>query len=442
MDSLANWTWQLDGWIVAAGALSAVAASLLGNFLVLRRMSLLGDAISHAVLPGLAVAFLITGSRSNWPMFVGAVIVGVLTAFFSEWIRGVGKVDEGAAMGVVFTSLFAIGLLLIVQAADHVDLDPGCVLYGSIELTPLDRTQIGSRRIPQAVVILGAVAALNATFVLLFFKELKIVSFDPALGTTSGFSATLMHYALMVLVAVTAVASFESVGSILVVAMFIVPPATAYMLTDRLGVMIFLSVLLAGFSAVIGHIGALVVPRWFGFQSTTTSGMIAVAAGVMLTFAVALAPRRGILVQWGRRRTLSARILAEDVIALLYRFQERGERTRGDFENLRRILLAGSSALRGIIWWLQARGEVARSNGKYYLTSRGYDRATALIRSHRLWEQYLAVEAAVDPRRIHESAEQFEHFTDPGLREDLDGATSSARTDPHGTPIPPEKPDY
>ena len=122
MLGLDNWNWAFDGWIVAAGVLCAVASSLVGNFLVLRRMSLLGDAISHAVLPGLAAAFLITGARESWPMFLGAAIVGVVTALATEWIRGYGKVDEGAAMGVVFTGLFALGLVMIVQGADRVDL--------------------------------------------------------------------------------------------------------------------------------------------------------------------------------------------------------------------------------------------------------------------------------------------------------------------------------
>ena len=130
-----NW-YMYDTWIVIVGALCAIAAALPGTFLVLRRMSMMGDAISHAVLPGLAVAFLVTGTRASFAMFAGAAIVGVLTAVFTQWISQWGRVDRGASMGIVFTTLFAIGLLLIVQAADHVDLDPGCVLYGAIELTP------------------------------------------------------------------------------------------------------------------------------------------------------------------------------------------------------------------------------------------------------------------------------------------------------------------
>ena len=130
--------YAIDTWIVIVGMLAAVSCTLLGNFLVLRQMSMMGDAISHAVLPGLAVAFLVTGARASLTMFIGAAVVGVLTAVFTQWISRFGKVDQGASMGIVFTTLFALGLVLIVQAADHVDLDASCVLYGAIELTPLD----------------------------------------------------------------------------------------------------------------------------------------------------------------------------------------------------------------------------------------------------------------------------------------------------------------
>ncbi len=308
LESLSDWSWALDGWIIAAGALCAVASALLGPFLVLRKMSMMGDAISHAVLPGLAVAFLITGSRASLPMFVGAAIVGLLTALFTEWIRSFGKVDEGASMGVVFTGLFALGLVLVVQAADKVDLDPGCVLYGAIELTPLDTVKVGAWDIPRVVLTLGSVALLNLVCVLLFYKELKISSFDPALATTLGISARFMHYLLMTLVAVTAVASFEAVGNILVVAMLIVPAAAAYMLTDRLSVMLGLSVVFGIASAVLGHVGAISVPAIFGYESTTTAGMMALAAGLLFALAALFGPRHGILSKLLHRRRLSAEI--------------------------------------------------------------------------------------------------------------------------------------
>lgn len=439
MESLMHWNWTLDGWIVAAGALCAVAAALLGNFLVLRRMSLLGDAISHAILPGLAVAFMLTGSRSSWPMFAGAVVVGVLTALFTEWIRHVGQVDEGASMGVVFTSLFALGLILIVQGADHVDLDPGCVLYGAIEMTPLDTVFVAGYAVPRAVVTLAMVAIVNASFVALFLKELKISAFDPALATVSGFNARLMHYLLMVLVAITAVASFETVGSILVVAMFIVPPAASYLLTDRLTRMIACSVVLAVLAAVLGHVSALVVPAWFGYRSTTTAGMMAVAAGAIFFLAALLGPRHGVLVKWVRRHLLAWRILADDVLALLYRIEERGRATVANIGNLQAILLTHRRALRIVLAWLQHRHEIVRSGDEYRLAQAGRFRAERLVRSHRLWEHYLVSQVRVATDSIHDKAERLEHFTDPALREQLAAETGRPAVDPHGQPIPEER---
>lgn len=429
--------WELDGWIMIAGALSAVSAALLGNFLVLRKMSMLGDAISHAVLPGLAAAFFISDSRSSLPMFVGAVAVGLLTALFTEWIRGFGKVDEGASMGVVFTSLFALGLVMIVQAADHVDLDPGCVLYGAIELTPLDTWRVGGWNVPRVVVVLSVVSLINLLFVSLFFKELKLSSFDPSLSTTSGFPAWLLHYLLMMLVAVTAVASFESVGNILVVAMLVVPPAAAYMLTDRLVLMIGLSVVIGVFAAVAGHLSALAVPGWFGYRSTTTAGMMAVMTGLMFILAAMFGPRHGVVVKFVRRRLLSMRILTEDVIGLLYRIEERGADLASDRASIADALIAGPLALRTVLGWLRWRGHIARGKQGYVLTPTGLVLARALVRSHRLWEQYLVSEAGVAAERLHAKAESLEHFTDRELRERLSDETSSPETDPHGSPIPP-----
>lgn len=434
-----QWEWGVDGWIVAVAILCAVACSLLGNFLVLRRMSMLGDAISHAVLPGLVVAFLVSNSRSSLPMFMGAVVVGVLTAFFTEWIRRTGNVDEGASMGVVFTSLFAVGLVMIVQAADHVDLDASCVLFGAIEWTYVDKLGIAGFEIPRAAVVLFVVLLINLLFVILCFKELQLASFDPALATTTGFNATAIHYALMVLVAVTAVASFESVGSVLVVAMLIVPPAAAYMLTDRLSVMIGISVVVAVAAAVLGHLGALVVPSWFGYDNgTNTAGMMAVAAGGLLTLAVMFGPRHGILVKFVRQQLLSMSILADDVVAVLYRIGEQKEQPASSLPDLRELLFCKRAPLAGVLAWLDRRGDVVREGDLITLTNQGRDRAQNLVRSHRLWEHYLQDQAGVDVRRVHVQAEKMEHFTDEQLRRRLDRETDAPQVDPHGRPIPDE----
>ncbi len=437
-----NFIWELDGWIIVAGVLSAVSAALLGNFLVLRKMSLLGDAISHAILPGLAAAFFISHSRNSIPMFLGAVIVGLLTAVFTEWIRGAGQVDEGASMGVVFTSLFAIGLVMIVQAADNVDLDPGCVLYGAIEFTPLDTWLILGFDVPRVVVVLSVVTLINLLFVVLFYKELKISSFDPSLSTTSGIPSWLMHYLLMTFVAVTAVASFESVGNILVVAMMVVPPAAAYMLTDRLAWMIVASAVIGSIAAITGHFAAISVPAWFGYHSTSTASMMAVMTGVFFLLAALFGPRHGVLVRTIRQRVLALRILSEDIIGLVYRVHEKQLTTKVNAQFLCESLLASSVSTRVSLFFLARKGWIIHREQGFDLTEEGQKHAEQLVRSHRLWEYYLINEAGVDENKIHEHAERFEHFTNKSLGQRLSDATDSPSIDPHGSPIPPLKSDH
>ena len=286
-----TWT-SLDTWIGITAMLSAIACALPGCFLVLRRMSMMGDAISHAVLPGLAVAFLVTHSRDSLTMFIGAALVGVLTAVFVEAVHRHGQVEESAAMGVVFTSLFALGLVLLVRGADHVDLDAGCVLYGAMELVPLDTVDFMGAEVPRAVLKMGAVVIFNALFILALFKELTISTFDPALSDTVGINSRWMNLALMAVVAVTAVAAFESVGSILVIAMLIVPAATAQLLTQRLAPLIAVALITATLSAWLGHISAITLPTLVGFEDTNTAGMMAVASGFLFTLAVLFGPRK------------------------------------------------------------------------------------------------------------------------------------------------------
>lgn len=439
MSLLDHWNWALDGWIIVAGVLCAVSAALVGNFLVLRKMSMLGDAISHAVLPGLAVAFFITGARDSLPMFIGAALVGVLTALFTEWIRGFGKVDEGAALGVVFTALFAAGLVMIVQAADRVDLDPGCVLYGAIEMSPLNTAAIAGFEIPRVVIVLSIVLVVNLLAVLLFYKEFKIASFDPALATTLGINSSFMHYLLTTLVAVTAVASFEAVGNILVVAMFIVPAATAFLCTDRLATMVVLSAIVAALSAVCGHLGAILFPQLIGYHSTNTAGMMATMAGLFFGIAALFAPRYGVVVVYWRRIFLGMQILAEDIVSLLYRAEERsGGGTVLDHAAIRAVLLCKPGTLAIAMVLLRRRGDlVVVSNGNR-LSEQGRERARRLVRSHRLWEQYLVTTAGVAEDRLHPNAEQLEHFTDTALRSQLDEEMAHPSVDPHGAVIPTE----
>ncbi len=440
-----NWDWTVDGWIIVAGALCAVAASLLGNFLVLRRLSLMGDAISHSVLPGIAAAFLFSGTRGSVVVLMGAASMGLLTVWLTELIRKYGKVEESAAIGVVFTSLFAVGLIMMVRAGDKIDLDPSCVLYGNLETIILDTVETPIGAVPRVVITISLVCMLNAVCIAVFFKQWQVSTFDPLLSQAQGISPTLFHYVLASLVAVTCIASFEAVGNILVVAMLVVPAATAFLLCRRLETMILISIVVGSASAIAGHLLAITVPVAFGFRSVNSAAMMAVTCGFFLVLAVVLSPKAGVLMRLLEQRTVSRKIVGEDILALLYRKSERTMQadTAANSEALRMCDIANQleislKKLTSVASELVREGWVSMTQTTVTLTSEGHRVAQNLIRSHRLWEQYLSVEVNASDARLHAQAESLEHFTNSSLRGKLDVETGLSTLDPHGRSIPPE----
>ena len=422
-----------DLWILATAIACSVACGTLGCFLVLRRMSMLGDAISHAILPGLAIAFFLTHSREPLAMLAGALGVGVLTAVLSHGLSRWGRVPEDAAMGVVFTALFALGVVLISLVARDVDLDPGCVLYGLIEFVPFDTVRIAGWEAPRSLAWLSLILVINTALITLFFKELRIVCFDPFLATTMGISATVVHYCLMTGVAATCVASFEAVGSILVVAMLVAPGATAHLLTDRLSRMVWIAAALAALSAIIGY--ALAV--WL---NTSVAGMISTVAFALFIAAVFFAPRHGWVGKQFRRLSLALRITQEDILGLLYRWQERSPTGPTAHPlTVADVLTATHSGWLGRVAMLilrQRRLLTSGPNGALLPTPAGLEAARPVIRGHRLWESYLSKHLDIAPDRLHTPAHRAEHFLSPSIQSDIDKELD-APTDPHGRAIPP-----
>ncbi|MBI2823613.1 MAG: metal ABC transporter permease [Planctomycetia bacterium] len=431
---MANWFASLDAslrdavFVVGVAALTNVACALLGCYLVLRRMSLLGDALSHAVLPGLVVAFVMAGSLNIVYMLAGALAVGLLTTFLTQVVHRQGGVPADASMGVVFTSLFALGVVLIKRYGQGVDLDPDCVLYGQIDLVEFYTVNLGGYEVPRALVSIVPVLAVNVAVILLLWKELKISSFDPALATTMGINAELLFYLLMALVAVTTVASFEQVGSILVIAMLIVPGATAHLLTDRLSRMMLIATALAIGSAVLGYAASL---AW----NVAAAGPMAVMAGLFYLAAALASPRYGIVSTLVRNAQTSLRIVREDLLAMLYRLEElRVERRLGAREATKAI---GAGILGDVgLWSLARRGELKRVDGGLQLTDSGRRRAAGLVRSHRLWEAYLVQHLGLPADHVHTPAERMEHFIGQRLAEHIVADLQDAHQDPHGRAIP------
>ena len=494
---LSDWE-SLDTWIAVTGALAAMACALPGTWLLLRRQSMLGDALSHAVLPGIVIAYLgmswmedagwlaapgataaagtVPGTKSRpgtkaepdggigrvaegmsfvarrqMALFLGAALSGVVAALLSEVIQRWGRVERSAALGVVFTSMFALGLLLLRLFADRTHLDPGCVLYGNLEATPYDT--LSGTGIPKAVVVNGAMLLLNGLLILLFFKELRLNTFDPELGAAQGLRPHWVSLVLMSVTAATVVAAFESVGAILVIAMLIVPAATARLLTDRLATMLWLSLLIAAAGAVVGHAFAITLPAMIcsriGYpqvRDASTAGMMSVTAFGGFLLALVASPRHGVARAWLDRLRLSLRIAREDLLGGLYRREE--------------AIAAGAAVARGPAGVEVARTrphDEARQPGWFQwlarrslihqrliqagpagdaLTESGAVAARNLVRSHRLWELYMARHFALPHDHLHATAEQVEHFLGPELQAELAAELDQPTTDPHGKSIP------
>lgn len=425
-----NDLWNTNGlWIVATAAATNCACALVGCYLVLRRMSLMGDALSHAVLPGLAVAFILSGAYDIGPLMIGAVAAGLLSTFLIQTLHQYARVPSDASMGVVFTGLFALGVVLIKKGIPPgVHFDIACVYQGTLELTPFDTTYLFGYEVPRAFAVTAGVFVLNSAIIASLWKELKLSAFDPALATTMGFSASLLHYLLMALVAVTAVASFEAVGSILVVAMLIIPPATAHLLSDRLAPMVLISLLVAIAAAILGYIlGTLL--------NTNLAGMITVAAAGLFGLAVLFAPQHGVVSALARNFSVSLRVVREDLLAMLYRIEELG--------SPRRLAAAEASAAVGGGWLarlglggLVREGSVTRTGNQLDLTPSGREAARQLVRSHRLWETYLVKHLGLPLDHVHEPAHRVEHFIGNEMREQLQQELDAANRDPHGREIP------
>ena len=276
------------GWILLTASLVGLSCGLVGVLLILRRMAMMADAISHIVLLGIVVAYLVTQQLSGVHTLIGATVAGLVTALLIQWFHQVG-VQQEASIGIVFTTLFAIGVILIATKVGNAHLDVKHTLMGEITFIPWEKVNVPLLgEIPEAVVILLFVLLVVLFFVVAFYKEWKLTSFDPIFAASIGIPVTLMHYVFMSLVSLTSVAAFDAVGAIMVIAMLITPAAAAYLWTDKLYMMLILSSLFGVLSAFMGYYGAV----WL---DTSISGAMAFATGIIFAISFLIAPRYGII---------------------------------------------------------------------------------------------------------------------------------------------------
>ena len=278
---------QLEIQLIAS--LVAIACAIPGTFLVLRKMAMISDAISHSILPGIVIGFFISHDLNSPLLILFAALTGIITVVIVEYIQKTGLVKEDTAIGLVFPILFSIGVILIAKNANDVHIDTDAVLLGELAFAPFDRLIVGGTDIgPKSLWIIGTILLVTVTLLITFFKELKLSTFDKGLAASLGFSPAIIHYSLMSVSSVTTVGAFDAVGAILVVALMIAPAAAAYLLTTDLKKMLALAIGFGVLSAVLGYW----VAHWL---DASIAGSITTVLGLVFLIVYLFAPSKGII---------------------------------------------------------------------------------------------------------------------------------------------------
>jgi len=413
-------------WALLGALLLGLSCGLLGGFLVVRKLSLVGDALSHAVLPGVAAGFLWSLTKNPFAIFVGATAAALLGALAVEAITRGSRLPQDTALGLVLSGFFAVGICLV----SMIQRLPTGSKSGIDKFLFGQAAAIG----PDDLVLLAAVAAASVLAVTLFHKELLATSFDPGFATASGLPAVWIHRGLMVLLACSIVVSLQAVGVVLVSAMLIIPAATAYLLTDRMNRLLAIS---AGVGMFAGAMGAFL--SFLGTNLPTGPFMVLTAGGV---FALAwlFGPRHGVLARQLLHHRNTLRTARENTLKAVYHALETREFEGGDVTIPELAALRGESAMdtRRAIAMLRPAGlgDLDPASDRIRLTPAGLQRAGEIVRNHRLWELYLANAAHFATDHVHEDADEIEHVLGEETVRRLEERLDHAERDPHGRPIP------
>ena len=404
--------------------LLGISCGLMGAFLVVRKLALMGDALSHAVLPGVALGFLWNMTKDPLAIFIGATVVGLLGAGTVQLLRSTTKHKEDAALGFVLASFFGVGICLFTMIQNL----PGGNKSG------LDKFMFGQAAALGAgdVRLLAVVTLLAVGAVVVLYKEYLLTSFDAGFARAVGLPVQLLHYSLMLLLAFAIVSSLQAVGVVLVSAMLVIPAAAAYLLTDRFGLMLVLS---AVFGLCSGAVGA-----FFSFvgRNLPTGPFMVLAAAAVFAVALFFGPRHGIFARWWRQQSSSARIRRENMLKAIYRVLE-GDGFNREIVGLQELAQLRREPIEETqrqIEALRRSGLVTASGDAVSFTPDGWQRGCEIVRNHRLWELYLTNAAQIAPDHVHDDAEIIEHVLGGETVLKLEKRLNYARRDPHGKLIP------
>ncbi len=403
---------------LVASSMVGIMCGIIGAFIVLRNMSLIGDALSHAILPGIVVAFVLIG-YSTIGFFIGSVIAGLIAAVAITWIQHNVKTKNDAAIGIVFTSMFSLGVMGISYISNRpgggVHLDLKDFLFGTV---------LGISN--EDIVLTAATLLFTLISIVIFYRHLFITTFQPVIAETMGISVKFIHYFLMLLLSFAVVSSLRSVGVILVVAMLITPASTALLLSNKLKSVIILSGLFGLIAAILGLVLAIIL-------NTTPGPAMCIVATLLYFLAAIFAPEKGILSKHRTRLGQRRKIEQEDIIKLAVK-QEPGKRLSSSL--LSEKLGISASTIGKHLQVLKQDGMVQLQGNEMTLTVKGMENAEQLVRAHRLWETYLVNKAGLTEKQIHPDAERLEHLLPVDMVDEVDKVLGYPQNDPHGSPIP------
>lgn len=406
--------------------LLGISCGLLGSFIVVRKMALFGDTLSHAVLPGVALGFMWNMSKDPLAIFIGATLAGLIGGALVTLIVQTTRLKEDTALGLVLASFFAVGICLLTRIQKISTGNKGGLddfLFGQA-------AAMGKNDITLMLVI----TLLVIVAITFFYKELLVVSFDKTFAGSVGFPVAVIHYALMLLLAFSVVIALQAVGVVLVSAMLITPAAAAYLLTDRMHVMLLLASI---FGVAAGATGAFLS---FLGNNLPTGPLMVVGASLVFVLAFLFGPRHGVISRWWRQSSRSAQVQRENTLKAMYHVLESRSFT-GEGVSLRELAERRRETIEGVrgqaqqlkkhdLATLHEDGEII------HLTPDGWQRACEIVRNHRLWELYLTNEARIAPDHVHDDAEIIEHVLGEETVRQLERTLNHAKEDPHGRQIP------
>ena len=431
------WFKDFDTWPLLMALLVSLSCGLLGTVFLVRRTALLGDAVSHSVLPGIAGGLLLAGivlehdeesafGASPTMLFIlaGALVAGLASTMLIEALHRHSRIKPDTALAAVFPAFFASGVILIRLFFTDTHFDENCVFYGALE-NIFDFRDVAPTLFCSILVVL---------FFLGFYKEILITSFDRQLSGTLGLPVGLVNFLLTSLLALAVVVAFEAVGAILVIALLIIPPATAQLLSYRFNRVLILSAFFGLSAAFLGSWMTILLEA-VNFE-TARAPTVAVVAGLQFLLALVLSPEQGLLAQALRKRGLESRILEENLLGAVYRLGGTGPGEPVSLEEAAARLGYPPGKLVTALRRCKSRGELSVDSEKLSLTARGREKIAGIIRGHRLWESYMIHEMGTAADHVHDAADHIEHHLQPALVKELEDLLGNPNLDPHGSEIP------